>query len=253
MRFGPLLAALVTLCLVGPLAAEDSIDQLAGYAERIEKGVNASLSGTDPAEAFGSWTAVANSDALAEMTKAGATGARFVAMEFEIVLRKDGRDVYGVRTLVHVSEGKAALLKLDGKAFDEDGAMVTYLPLDALTGDAEPLAGAARALATLLAGPEDVPVVETPTLESLIPFAPAREELAKGTKEAASRMARVKEEVRALGEIEIGVRVDDAPCIILGANGEGIGILKSELDIEEDGKIAIALARFRAFPPAGKD
>ncbi|MBI4616795.1 MAG: hypothetical protein HY720_24495 [Planctomycetes bacterium] len=241
-----LVSLALAAALAAPLPADDSIDALATYGSRIEKGTNAALSGTDPAEAFRPWS-VGNAGGLEALRDAGVTGARFMGMEFELLLRKGGKDVYMLRTFAHASEGKVSFVYIQGEPLDGPPS-VTFHPLGSLVGEAEPLACAARALSALLAGDGDVPFIDSAVLESLIPFVPAREEGLAGVKKSREGLAGVRSAVRAAAADEILVRVDDVTCVAMVEEGQAAGMARESLAIGEGGEVAISIGRYRPFP-----
>lgn len=242
-----ILASLALIAaLAAPLPADDSIDALAAYGSRIEKGTNAALSGTDPAEAFAPWS-VGSADGLEALRSASATGVRFMGMEFELLLRKGGSNVYMIRTFAHASEGKVSFVYVQGEPLDGPSS-VTFHPVGSLTGEAEPLAQAARALSVLLAGDGEVPFIDAAVLESLVPFVPARDEGLAGVQKSREGLAGVRSAVQAAAADEILVRVDDVTCVVEVGEGKVVGMLRESLEVGEGGAIAISIGRFRPFP-----
>ncbi len=242
MRWNLLLAAAVLLAR--PALADDSIHDLAPIATHAQEGASAVLEGTAPAEAFEPWTA-GETKGLDGAKSAGAAGAVFFGMEFEILFKKEGKDVYMLRTFVHASGEEVAFLGIEGRAMDAP-ASVTFHALDSLGGDAAGLAGSARALVAALRAGGEVPIADGKALASNPAFAPMAEALEKGVEKTKAEYPEVQKTVAGLAYDEIQVRVDDLTLFGVDEGGKGVGMLGGSIDVSGGG-IEVEFAKYRAL------
>ena len=211
---------------------------------RLEAGFSAVAGGAEPSGAFGDWTVESQPDVAPAIVAAHGVSARLVGFELELVLGGPDANDY-VRSMVHATVRGQAFVSLSARS----DAGASAIPLAQLTGQLVPVADSVRALLATGADCSKLVVAPDGFVDQFGLPARLKLELGKMLSQARQSTDAVCRLMAAHRE-PVGVRLDDVAVAILDKQGQLVGGVRAQFEIDDPGKLKLHLKRFEPPPPA---
>lgn len=223
-------------------SASGPVGGLADVGARLDEGFKKFIDGQDLAAAFPGWSATAKDEAKlrADLKEVGATSGKTADLEFELVMQKEGKDVYYLRTAVVPGEGMFA--SFDGRP--ETHVTVTSHELSEFAGEAA-LKTSAESLFATVKGPdcEKVPLI-TAAVGDKLGGGPLAAELTKAIEKLKTSVPKTCKEIATAGADSARLRIDDVGLVALGADGKLVGLVSASFELK-DGKLVLTFKRLK--------
>lgn len=228
---------------------ESSLRVLRPAVKRLDEGLAKFMKGTLPAEAFKPWkpenvpidrTSVLRGD----LKSHGVTAGENFAIELEVQLWSEGKGVYRVTVLAHVTAAEASILALTGKPFD--GTAKEAVPLAKCRDDAEPFKDTAEFLVKRLKEErsEELVFANPQRFAKRIPKQ-FQETFESRMKVSMSMAAQVCKAVAAAKYDEVRVQLGEQVFTARGPDGSTKdGFVRGKLRISDSGEVLYRLNRF---------
>ncbi|HEY3227382.1 MAG TPA: hypothetical protein VGK61_10365 [Planctomycetota bacterium] len=221
---------------------------LCEVVKHLDRSIDAFFAGKPLAEAFKPWEPGEKGEERVtalreELKKKGVTGARAFATELDLEFISEGKLVYVVQALVHVTPTETALLGLKGRKVETPPAGV---PLGKCVKDSVAFGEAAATLLKLLKAnkPDELPFADG---DKVAPRAPTKfqEPVVHGLATSRSAAGKVCQTLAELKYDEVRVQLDEQYFTSLGADGAvKDGFIDAKLSMKETGEVQIRLARY---------
>ena len=235
----------------GTLGGETT-GSLAGLLEvgaRFGRAMAAYRAGQDPAAALAPIGFKATDHVRLDLERAGAAYVTHLGFELELLFFERGRGRYYVRTLVHAGADGVSFLRVQGKNQPDGDLRVRGRPFEDWSGAGEPFQAAGRALLERLRSRdcERLPLVSFSRLRALISDDVARQRFDRELEQAQAQLPTICQEVATLSHAEVELRVDDHLYLARAADGAVLGIVRGNLEQDEEGSITLVLGPYRTL------
>jgi len=208
------------------------------------------LSGQPAAEVYPPFREPAAADAAAmraALQRDRVTRIRSISTEFELVLRRDGRDVFYLRTGLVLGGGQAALVSVEGRPITAAQPLnVTSYPLTRYARAGEPYARTAvNFLARLSTGNcGNLPWADPARLTTGLPEEPRRD-LADRLASSAHELPSLCASINQLDPTDTYLRLDDVAHVAMTADGRATGVIRSQFEFTPSGELTLQVGDYR--------
>ena len=214
-------------------------------AAKLNKGMKAFLKGTDPAEAFKPFDLKSLEEAVEikkQLQAGGVASVTILAMEFEVVLMKEGKRVYAVALEVTPDARTSGILTLK-----KGRARPSGTPLKDYTAGADLFAKAAKGLYNALQGKtvDKVPFADPPAILKDVPSTKLLKTLTASVAEGKENAPAV---LKALPPVvdEVDFKLDDLTFLAWDKAGMAIGTVDGEFRLKK-GRLIFECGDFKPF------
>jgi len=231
-----------------PAPKEPPFKPLCEVVKHLDRGIETFFAGKPLGECFKPWESgeageIRVSALREELKKKGVTGARAFATELDLEFVSEGKAVYLVKALVHVTATETVLLGLKGR---KNETPATGLPLGKCPKESAPFGEAAATLLSLLKAnkADELPFADGDKVSKLAPDKfqePVVHALTKSRGDAAKVCSTLAE----LKYDEVRVQLDEQYFTALGADGAmKDGFINTKLTLKETGEVQVRVTKY---------